>query len=168
MELHTTLNGETITIRPIRITDMEMEADFIRRLSLETKHYRFFGGVKELPPREIAHLCDVDGKHSMAFVATIRRGDQETEIGVARYSPDSRSDVREIAVTVADEWQQTELGAALMRRLIQSAQANGVKQLYSIELSDNAAMRALAIHLGMDASDGQNDPHQTIYSLRLS
>jgi hypothetical protein len=77
----------------------------LRRLSPETKHYRFFGGVKELSPTEVAHLCEVDGRHSMPFVATIRRGGRETEIGFCRYAPNSRTDVREIAVTVADEWQ---------------------------------------------------------------
>ncbi len=167
MEAYPTIEGEVVTIRPIRITDAEMEADFIRRLSPLTKHYRFFGGVKELSPAEVSHLCDVDGRHSMAFVATIRRDGLETEIGVSRYAPNSRSDVREIAVTVADEWQNKGLGTKLMRQLIQSAQCNGVKQLYSIDLSDNAAMRALAKDLNMTAQRDPDDPHQTIYSLEL-
>lgn len=167
MESHPTLAGETITIRPIRMADMEMEAEFIRRLSPQTKRFRFLGGVRELPATEIARLCDVDGKHSMAFVATIRRGSQEIEIGVARYSPNSRSDVREIALTIADEWQHSGLGLMLMKTLIESARANGVKQLYSIELADNSAMRSLAKDLGMSASCDQGDPRQTIYSLQL-
>jgi L-amino acid N-acyltransferase YncA len=75
--------------------------------------------------------------------------------------------VREIAVTVADEWQHKGLGRKLMEQLIQSARSNGVKRLYSIELSDNAAMRALAEDLKMDVERDPNDPHQTIYSLRL-
>jgi len=167
MESHPTLAGETITIRPIRMTDIEMEADFIRRLSPQSRRYRFLGGVRELPVSEIARLCDVDGKRSMAFVATIRRDSQEIEIGVGRYSPNSRSDVREIAVTIADEWQHKGLGLMLMQKLIESARANGVKQLYSIELADNSAMRALAKDLGMSASCDEGDPRQTIYSLQL-
>jgi GNAT superfamily N-acetyltransferase len=144
-----------------------MEADFIRRLSPQTKHYRFLGGVKELSAAQVSQLCDVDGRHSMAFVATIHRDGRETEIGVSRYAPNSHSDVREIAVTVADEWQHKGLGTKLMEQLIQSARSNGVKRLYSIELSDNAAMRALAADLKMNVERDPNDPHQTIYSLRL-
>lgn len=166
-ESQPTIAGEVVTIRPIRIADAEMEAEFIRRLSPQTKHYRFLGGVRELSPTEVAHLCEVDGRHSMAFVATIRRGGRETEIGVSRYAPNSRSDVREIAVTVADEWQHRGLGTMLMKQLIQSAQCNGVKQLYSIDLSDNAAMRALAEDLGMSANRDPTDPNQMIYSLQL-
>jgi GNAT superfamily N-acetyltransferase len=161
------IDGERVTIRPIRITDTEMEADFIRRLSPQTKHFRFFGGVKELSPAEVLHLCDVDGKHSMAFVATVRRDSREVEIGVSRYAPNSRSDVREIAVTVADEWQDKGLGTVLMKQLIESARCNGVRELYSIELSDNAAMHALAKDLNMSAHNDPADPHQTIYRLQL-
>ena len=165
-EQHATIAGETVTIRPIRITDTTMESDFIRRLSPESKHYRFLGGVRELPPEELASFCDVDGTHSVAFVATVMRNGRETEIGVSRYAPDSRSDVREIAVTVADEWQHRGLGSALMRQLIEAARANGVKQLYSIDLADNAAMSALA-ELGMSSMRDPADPHQIIYSLTL-
>jgi hypothetical protein len=42
-----------------------------------------------------------------------------------------------------------------------------VKQLYSVELSDNAAMRELAHELGMSASGDPDDAHQVIYSLPL-
>ena len=167
IESYPMIDGERVTIRPIRITDTDMEADFIRRLSPQTKHYRFFGGVRELSPAQVSRLCDVDGTHSMAFVATIRRDGRETEIGVSRYAPNSRSDVREIAVTVADEWQHKGLGAKLMEQLIQSARSNGVKRLYSIELSDNAAMRALAADLKMNVEPDPDDPHQIIYSLHL-
>lgn len=161
------IGGERVTIRPIRLTDAAMEADFIRRLSPESKHFRFLGGVSELPPAEIARLCSVDGKRSAAFVATMKRGDREVEIGVARYAADSSSEVREIAVSVADEWQHKGLGVALMRRLIAAARDNGVKRLYSVDFADNTAMSALAQDLGMSAARDPGDPHQTIYSLVL-
>jgi GNAT superfamily N-acetyltransferase len=166
-ELQLTIAGEVVTIRPIRITDADMEAAFIRRLSPQTKRYRFLGGVKELSTSEVSRLCDVDGRHSMAFVATIRDDGREKEIGVSRYAPNSTADVREIAVTVSDDWQRRGLGTMLMKQLIQSARDNGVKHLYSIDLPDNAGMRALADDLGMSASRDPNDPQQTIYSLEL-
>lgn len=167
IESQLTIAGEVVTIRPIRITDTDMEAAFIRRLSPQTKRYRFLGGVKELSTIEVSRLCDVDGRHSMAFVATIRDHGRETEIGVSRYAPNSRSDVREIAVTVADDWQRKGLGTMLMKLLIQSARSSGVKHLYSIDIADNAGMRALAEDLGMSANRDPSNPQQTIYSLAL-
>lgn len=166
-ELQRNISGETVTIRPIRITDAAMAAEFIRRLSAQTRHYRFLGGVKELSATQLRELCDVDSKHSMAFVATVRRDGVEREIGVSRYAPNSRADAREIAVTVADEWQHRGLGTLLMKQLIQSARSNGVRELYSIDLADNAAMRALATDLGMRVHADPADPTQVVYSLSL-
>jgi acetyltransferase len=163
----TKIAGEDVTVRPIRITDAAMEAEFIGRLSMETKHFRFLGGVKELAPAEVARLCTVDGTKSMAFVATIRNENREMEIGVGRYAPGSKSDAREFAVTVADDWQRKGLGKLLMMQLIQSARGNGVSRLYSIALWDNDAMRALAKGLGMSARRDPTNPQQMIYSLNL-
>jgi len=159
--------GETVTIRPIRLTDIAMESDFIHRLSAEAKHFRFFAGVNELPPEELARLCDVDMKHSMAFVATVRKNGREVEIGVSRYAPNSHFDVREVAVTVADEWQHKGLGASLMNQLIKTARTQGIKQLYSVNLSTDAAMSALAKELNMTSIRDPSDPNQTIHSLTL-
>ena len=166
-ELHPTIAGETVTIRPIRMSDVDMERDFIRRLSPESKHFRFLGGVSELAPDELKRLCNVDGNHTMAFIATVRRSDQELEIGVSRYAQNAEADVREIAVAVSDEWQHKGLGATLMRPLIEAAKSHGVRQLYSIDLASNTAMAALARELGMHAVRDPSDSNQIIYSLAL-
>jgi GNAT superfamily N-acetyltransferase len=164
---HHLIAGQAVTIRPIQISDTGLEADFIRRLSPRTKHFRFLGGVRELSPHELSSLCKVDGKYSMAYVATIMQRGQELEIGVARYAPDKSPDVREIALTVADEWQNRGLELTLMKPLIESARSCGVRRLYSVEFSDNDAMRTLAQELGMSARQDPQDPKQTIFSLTL-
>jgi hypothetical protein len=166
-ELHIRVSGEMVTIRSIRIQDLEMEQDFIRHLSPATKHFRFLGGVNELPLQDLKHLCDVDGKNSMAFVATVPRNGHEMEIGVARYSPGTTSNTREIAVTISDEWQHRGLGTILAKHLIDQARFQGVRQLYSVDLADNSAMSALAKDLGMTSMRDPSDPHQVIYSLAL-
>jgi len=72
-----------------------------------------------------------------------------------------------VAVTVADEWHHRGLGASLMNQLIQTARMQGIKQLYSVNLSNDAAMSALAMELGMSSIPDPGDPHQTIHSLTL-
>lgn len=165
--VHLIVAGESVTVRPIQAADTVMEGEFVRNLSLETKHYRFFGGVQELLPAELKRLCNVDGQRSMAFVATVQRDGRETEIGVSRYVLSSKEDVREMAVTIADEWQHKGLGALLVKHLITYAKTHGVRQLYSVELADNGAMQELAHELGMSASRDPEDAHQIIYSLTL-
>jgi Acetyltransferase (GNAT) family len=161
------VNDRWVTIRPIRPTDSAMEAGFVRNLSAATKHYRFFCALKELSPAEVSRFCNVDGPHTMAFVATVRDEDREAEIGVCRYAPGSKPDVREMAVTIADEWQHTELAKLLMGHLLISAKQYGVRQLYAVELEDNQVMRNFAREFGMAAERDPNDAKQVIYSLGL-
>ena len=164
---HLTVADESVTIRPIHPADSVMEGKFVRNLSVETKHYRFLGGVKELSPAELKRLCTVDGRHSMAFVATVQENGRETEIGVSRYAECSSDGVGEMAVTIADAWQHKGLAQLLLQRLIAYAKTHGVKQLYSVDLADNTAMRDLASELGMSVRRDPDDANQVIYSLTL-
>lgn len=157
----------SITIRPIRFTDTEMETDFMRRLSSTTKHFRFLGGVQEVSPQMLNYLCDIDGHYSMAFVATVVEDGKEIEIGVSRYASNAKEDVREMAVTVADEWQNHGIGTLLTEKLMDFAKAHGVKRLYSVDLADNTSMRHLARDIGMTSQRDPEDAHQVIYSLAL-
>lgn len=161
------LDEQTITIRPIRPTDVGLETEFIERLSPATKRYRFLGGVRQLSPRLLKEFCEVDFDQSAAFVAVTVDNGKETEIGVVRYAPTSLDDVREMAITVADEWQNQGVGTLLAQRLIDFAKGQGIKELYSIDLADNTHMRQLANDLGMSARRDPDDAHQVIYSLTL-
>jgi RimJ/RimL family protein N-acetyltransferase len=160
--------GQTVTIRPLCHADADLEQDFVRRLSPESKHYRFLGAVHELTPQEVKRFCNVDGHHSMAFIATVEKDGRPRMIGVSRYAPCAESSAREIAITVADDWQYRGLGTRLARALIQHAREHGVRKLYSVDLADNARMRMLARDLGMEASPDPEDSHQVIYSLSLT
>ena len=164
---HAIVAGESVSIRPIHPADSLMESKFLGNLSVETKHYRFLGGVKELSPAELERLCNVDGRHSMAFVATVQENGHEKEIGVSRYAECPGDGVGEMAVTVADAWQHKGLGQLLVGRLIAYARSHGMKQLYSLDLMDNTAMRELADALGMDVKGDPDDANQVIYSLTL-
>lgn len=156
---------EAITIRPIRPTDVGLEAEFIERLSPATRRYRFLGGVRQLSPRMLKDFCEVDFDQSAAFVAVTVENGKETEIGVVRYAPSSLDDVREMAITVVDEWQNQGVGTLLAQQLIDFAKSHGIKKLYSIDLADNTYMRQLADDLGMRAQRDPDDAHQVIYSL---
>lgn len=160
--------GRAVTIRPMSHADSDLEQEFVRRLSPESKRYRFLGAVRELSPQEVRRFCDVDGHRAMAFVATVDEDGRPRQIGVSRYAPDTDGEAREIAITVADDWQNRGLGTQLARALIEHAREHGVRKLYSIALADNARMRMLARHLGMTASPDPDDARQVMYSLSLS
>jgi RimJ/RimL family protein N-acetyltransferase len=160
-------SGITLTIRPIRVTDIELESKFIKNMSAESKHYRFLGGINELSPKMIKRFCEVDWNHTMAFIACIKQDGIEIEVGVSRYAPNSQEDTREIAITVADDWQHLGIGILLAEKTIEFAKSHGIKKLYSIDFADNNAMRHLAKDLGMTSKQDSEDMHQVIYSLDL-
>src|SRR5579863_783301 len=161
------INDRWVTIRPIRSTDAAMEMDFIRTLSAETKHFRFLCAVNELSPAEASRLCEVDGPHTMAFVATVQEEGREVEIGVCRYALGGKADVRETAITIADDWQQTELAKLLMQHLLASARQYGIRRLYTTEFADNQAMRRFAQDIGMTSERDPGDATQVIYSMTV-
>lgn len=165
--LQTEISGTTVTVRPIKASDAPMEAAFVHGLSSQSKHYRFMGGITDLSPQMLARLCDVDGQASMGFIATIDQAGEEIQIGVSRYAPNHEPDTRDIAITVADNWQRKGLGTLLATHLIDYAKRHGVNKLRSIDLADNARMKELAKALGMSMRRDPTDPHQVIYSLTL-
>jgi len=169
MQTHTehTIAGQRVTIRPLNPSDTRIEAEFVRNLSDATKHFRFLGAVKELSQTELKRLCDIDGQHNMAFVATVREDDREREIGVSRYAQGSKPEICEMAVTVADAWQNKGLGRCLAKQLIEYARQHGVTRLYSVDFAENTAMQHLAHDLGMTVSRSLDDPTQVVYSLPL-
>jgi GNAT superfamily N-acetyltransferase len=162
-----TIRGEMVTIRPLCATDTAMEAEFVQRLSSETRRYRFLGGVQELSASQLKLLCDVDGHNDMAFVATIPQNGRESAIGVSRYAPSQKENAREMALTIADDWRQEGVAKLLVKQLIDYARGHGVRQLYSVELAENFAMQELAQQIGMSTERDPDDATQVVYSLTL-
>lgn len=156
-----------VTIRPITHEDKEIEADFVRNLSAQSKHDRFLEGIRELSPSMLTTLCDIDYVNSMAYIATIQQEGNEKQIGVCRYAIGSKPDEREMAVTVSDEFQHHGIASQLTNHLMDHARASGIKRLFSIDLRSNYAMRELAESLGMIVETDPDDTRQVIYSMLL-
>src|SRR3970040_2411692 len=78
-------DGTAVTIRPIRPEDEQIEQEFVRNLSDESRYFRFRDAVRELSPRMLAHFTRVDYDRHLALIAVTRQGGQEIQIGVARY-----------------------------------------------------------------------------------
>ena len=163
----TLLDGSEVTIRALRKEDAQLERDFIRNLSPESRWMRFLGQVGEPSDSLIRKLTDLDYQHDMAFIALLREGGITHEVGVSRYSlvPDGQS--CECAVTVADAWQGKGLGTVLMRDLIDIASKRGIRSMFSIDANENERMRELARDLGFKREQDPDDPTRVIHRLVL-
>jgi RimJ/RimL family protein N-acetyltransferase len=140
-------DGEQILVRPIRPDDREELAAGVRRLSPESRYRRFFTPTNELSASELSYLTEVDHHDHEALVAL--EPDSLHGIGVARFVR-SRQDpeLAEVAVAVADSWQNRGVATALLDRLTQRAREEGVHRFSAEILADNQPMLDLIDELG--------------------
>ena len=160
-------DGTTVLIRPIHGEDAGIERRFIEHLSAQSRRFRFLGEVKSPSPALIAQLTHPDPLRDAAFIAVIADGAEKREIGVARFCARPDGITCECAVAVSDEWQHRGLATLLMRHLIAVARERGIECMYSVDSSDNAAMRELAAHLGFQRKPDPDDATQVLHTLDL-
>lgn len=141
-------DGTDVMIRPIRPEDAELEQAFVRKLSPESRYFRFMRTLAELTPEMLVRFTQIDYDREMAFLACVVRDGSETEVGVARYvtNPDRRT--CEFAVVTADEWQGKGIAARLMTELMRVARERGLQQMEGEVLAANARMFHLMRSLG--------------------
>lgn len=151
-------DGTSICIRPIRPEDAEIEKEFVRNLSQQSKYFRFMENLNELTPELLNRFTQIDYDREMALIATIRENETERNIGVARYiiNPDLNS--CEFGLVVADAWQKKGLGTELMTELMITARMKGLKTMEGEILNNNYNMLNLVQKLGFSIKNSENDP----------
>jgi acetyltransferase len=141
------VTGVSVTLRPLRPEDRDIEHAFVSGLSPETRHDRLLGGARVITREYIESLVNVDYSRDMAIAATAML-DTEKLIGVARYVLDKDNESAEFAIVVADSWQGRGIGKRLLAKLIDVARGRGVKRLYGDVLGTNRPMLELVRKLG--------------------
>ena len=151
-------DGTQVTIRPIRPEDAELEREFVKGLSPESKYFRFMDTLRELTPQMLARFTQIDYDREMAFIAVTHSGGKETEIGVCRYitNPDGVS--CEFAVVIADAWQGRGIAGRLMAELIAVAREKRLKRMVGHVLASNSRMLEFVGGLGFTLSYDPADP----------
>ena len=152
-------NGRVITIRPIHPEDAEMEQEFVKNLSDESKYYRFMDTLRELTQSMLVRFTQIDYDREMALVATLPEKDGKTvQIAVARYVTNPDGETVEFALAVADAWQKHGIGRKLMSALIESARIKGYRAIVGDVLSQNTKMFRLMGSLGFTIHPHPDDP----------
>jgi acetyltransferase len=136
-------------IRPITPADRERERDFIARMSPQSRYLRFMHPLRDPSEKLLDELVTVDGRRTMALVATVGAGDNERIIGVARYASDPGGEECEFAVAVADDWQCLGIGTTLIPLLFDHAARAGYRVIYGHVLAGNQRMVELANWCGL-------------------
>jgi acetyltransferase len=142
-------DGQSVTIRPIRPEDADLEQEFVKSMSDESRYYRFMDTLRELTQTMLVRFTQIDYDREMALVATLPDAEgKDQQIGVARYvlNPDGES--VEFALAVADAWQKCGVGRKLMTALIDCARMKGYRAVVGDVLATNSKMFRLMTSLG--------------------
>ena len=136
--------GGTVTIRPVRADDGELQQTFVRSLSSRTRYYRFFNAISELSPSLLARFTRVDYRRQMTLLAVVPDGQAESLIGVAQYMAEGDEDHCDCALVVQDAWQRRGVGSLLFDSLRQCAGAASYRYMEGDVLDGNTVMLQMA------------------------
>jgi acetyltransferase len=152
-------DGTDIVIRPIRPEDAEIEQSFVRKLSPQSRYFRFMQTLKDLTAEMLVRFTQIDYHRELALIAVMTVDGKEVEIAVARYitNPDGTS--CEFALVVADEWQGKGVGTRLMHGLMEAARARGFRTMDGEVLAANTSMLEFVENLGFEIRPNPNDPN---------
>jgi acetyltransferase len=145
------VNGTPVQLRPMCRDDARLEAEFVRRLSSDSRYLRYMVTLAELSPAKVASLTDVDQVRHVALAATAERDGRPELAGVARYIVDETGAGCEFAVEVGDAWHGTGLAGILMGALIDVARSRGLARMEGLVLAANHPMRKFMRQLGFEA-----------------
>lgn len=152
-------DGTAITVRPIRPEDADIEQEFVRMLSRETKRLRFMQTLDELSPAMLRRFTEIDYGQDMALIVTEQDGTgAERQRGVARYAANPDGQSCEFAIVVADDRRERGIGTALMEGIMRAARAQGLVRMEGHVLADNTRMLQLMRDLGFSIRRAPDDP----------
>lgn len=141
-------NGTDVTIRPIRPEDADLEQEFTKNLSQESRYFRFMQSLQELSPTMLVRLTQIDYDREMALVAVTEQDGKECELGTARYAINPDGESCEFALVISDQWQHRGIAQRLMTSLMDAARTKGLKVMQGDVLTNNQNMLKLMNKLG--------------------
>lgn len=153
-------DGGSARIRPVRADDAPRIAEFHRALSLETVEFRYFTGLRVLPPLLLKRFSQPDPARDLVLVAEI--GDALIALASAHRKPGE--DTAEVAFVVSDAQQGRGLGTLLLEELATRARSLGIAYFRADTLTRNRAMLRVFHDAGFDV---ERVPDSTVVHLHF-
>ena len=144
-------DGTPITVRPIRPEDEPSLIKFHEKLSERTVLMRYFtpmGLGQRTAHERLTRICFVNYDRDMALVAERKTEGASEVLAVTRLTRLHGTEMAEATVVVLDEAQHMGLGTELMKRTIDVARAEKLKQVVATMLAENEDMLAICKKLG--------------------
>ncbi len=155
-------DGTVVIIRPMRPEDADMQQEFVRNLSEESRYNRYMSSIKQLSQPLLVRFTQLDYDREMALVMVRSVGGREEQLAVARYFTEVDNETCEFALVVADNWQGRGIGSIMMNALFDAAEEQGLKTMFGEVLASNKGMLKLMQRLGFVLSPHPEDSGLTL------
>ena len=143
VELETTFplkNGENVFIRPVIASDEDQLREMFYDLSSESRLFRFFSPLRDLPHRKAQPMVNVDYENQMALVALQGWPKEEAIVSVGAYFVDHETNSANVAFMTRDDYQNQGLGTFMLHYLMKLAIARGIRKISAEVLQENKPM----------------------------
>lgn len=159
--------GGEYTVRPIHPDDAQMLQDMTRRLSPESRYFRFVSNMAELPASMLARFTLIDYDREMALCAVVDGaedgddGEQQKKkkiIAVSRYITNPDQNSCEFSLVVDDAYAGQGLGTRMMLSIMEVAREKGLQEIVGLVLTQNNGMLKLMRSLGFEVKAYPEDP----------
>ena len=157
-----------IVVRPVRIDDGPMMAQFVQQLSPEARYFRYFSNISTVTDAMLARFCHIDYDREMELLAIDPSGENEVQLGAAHYSDNFDGSSCEFAVVVSNDSQGLGLAAYLMRQLFLIAADNGLRWMTGSVLAENRHMIEFCRRLGFRVRNDPEDFTTVIAEIELT
>jgi acetyltransferase len=158
--------GGEYTVRPVHPDDATMLQEFVRKLSPESRYFRFVSSMQELPTTMLSRFTLIDYDREMALVAVHHERQQDANgettetariVGVSRYVTNPDRTTCEFSLVVADDFKGLGLGSRLMLSIMDFAREKGLTEIEGLVLTHNSAMLKLMRGLGFQVKPFPED-----------
>ena len=134
-------DGTPVLVRSIGPDDRRLLKVGMAHLSPQSRYFRFFRPMSEIPPKLLAQFTDIDHVNHEALGALDVSCSDPVPVGVVRYIrlPENQS-MAEVALTVVDSHQGRGLGTILLAAIACIAVRRGIGGFEAVVLKDNRKM----------------------------
>jgi RimJ/RimL family protein N-acetyltransferase len=162
-------DGRELWLRPVQPADAAPIAGAFELLTEDEVRRRYLHPVKALSPDYLQTLVHPVPGQTFAVVAAEPLPPGEALVGaLARLNRDPGCDSAEFAILVSHFVSGQGLGVALMRRLVEWAEAHGIRRIWGDVLDENTAMIALALAMGFQREMSPESPNLLRITLDLA
>ena len=159
-------DGRVIHLRTVRPTDEAELLQAFDRIDAHSRYMRFMRSVKEPNVERLRQVLASFPEHGTGVIATVPATDGIDIAGSAVYIVGDGGSC-EFAITVTPAFARTGLGTVLMKALIESARARGLRQMEGFVLAANNPMLNLAKRLGFSVGPDPDDRSVRLCRLQL-